>query len=67
MVSAAELKNLEEIKRSGLEALTEKLGPVGMVHFIRLFDNGKGDFTQERAGMLEEIEKEEILNFLKLD
>jgi len=65
MISAMELKNIETIKREGLAALSAKLGPVGMVHFIRLFENGNGDFTEERKKLLEEIEKKEILEFLK--
>ena len=65
MISAAELKNIEKIKKEGLEALSAKLGPTGMVYFIRLFDNGTGDFTEEREKFLAEIEKKEILEFLK--
>lgn len=65
MISAVELKNIETIKREGLEALSAKLGPTGMVYFIRLFDNGNGDFTEERKKLLDEIEKKEVLEFLK--
>ena len=60
-----ELKNIEKIKQEGIAALSEKLGPVGMVHFIHLFDNGNGDFTKEREKLLNEIEKKEVLEFLK--
>lgn len=65
MISAAELKNIDNIKKDGLEALSERLGPVGMVQFIRLLDSGNGDFTQERREILDDVRKEEILDFLK--
>ena len=67
MISAAELRNIEEIRREGLAALSEKLGPAGMVYFINLFDRGNGDFTKDRETFLSEIEKKEILEFLKSD
>ncbi len=41
-------RDLNTIRRMGIEALTEKLGPVGMVEFIRQFDSGYGDYTKER-------------------
>ena len=65
MISAAELKNIEEIKKEGLTILSEKLGPAGMVYFIRLFDSGSGDFTKERREIVDTVCKEEILDFLK--
>jgi hypothetical protein len=40
----------------GIEALTEKLGPVGMVEFIRQFDSGYGDYTKERHEWLDGID-----------
>ncbi len=40
--------DLNTIRKMGLEALLEKLGPVGMVEFMRQFDAGYGDYTKER-------------------
>lgn len=40
--------SLEEIRRNGLEALAQALGPVGMVHFLQQFETGRGDYTNER-------------------
>lgn len=42
------MKTLEEIRRQGLEALARELGPVGMARFLQLFENGSGDYVQER-------------------
>jgi hypothetical protein len=39
---------LEDIRRSGLEALSRELGPYRMVRFLQQFQAGKGDYTQER-------------------
>jgi len=37
----------------GIDALAEKLGPIGMVEFIRQFDPGYGDYTKERHTWLD--------------
>ena len=42
------MKTMEEIRRQGLEALARELGPVGMVRFLQLFENGSGDYVKER-------------------
>lgn len=54
-------KDLGTIRRMGIEALTEKLGPVGMVEFIRQFDSGYGDYTKERHEWLDAIDIETIV------
>jgi len=47
-------RDLGTIRKKGIEALTEKLGPVGMVEFIRQFDSGYGDYTKERHEWLDD-------------
>ena len=42
------MKTMEEIRRQGLEVLARELGPVGMARFLQLFENGSGDYVQER-------------------
>jgi hypothetical protein len=37
-----------EIRKIGLQALKEALGPVGMVRFIQQYENGYGDYTKEK-------------------
>jgi len=37
-----------EIRKIGLQALQDALGPVGMVRFIQQYDNGYGDYTKEK-------------------
>lgn len=36
-----------------MEALLERLGPVGMIRFIQQFETGRGDYTKEREQWLE--------------
>jgi len=42
------VNNLMEIRKIGLQALKEALGPVGMVRFIQQYENGYGDYTKEK-------------------
>ena len=54
-------RDLGTIRRMGIEALTEKLGPVGMVEFIQQFDSGYGDYTKERHEWLDDMDIETIV------
>ncbi len=54
-------RDLGTIRRMGIEALTEKLGPVGMAEFIRQFDSGYGDYTKERHEWHDSIDIETIV------
>jgi hypothetical protein len=56
---------LEQIRSAGLHALTQALGPVGLVRFLQQFELGQGDYTTERhrwlggdtvEGLIQEIE-----------
>ena len=39
---------LNEIRQEGLKALSSKLGAAGAVVFMRQFESGYGDYTEER-------------------
>ena len=54
--------NLFEIRKKGMEALNEALGPVGMVRFLHQFESGAGDYTKERAQWLKEYDIDSIVN-----
>ena len=43
---------LEEIRLTGLEALAQALGPVGLVRFLQQFETGRGDYTAQREKLL---------------
>ena len=46
------VKTLHEIHDEGIDALRKTPGPVDMVRFIQMFDQGKGDYTKERRQWL---------------
>ncbi|MEA5566515.1 hypothetical protein [Anabaena sp. UHCC 0399] len=41
-----------EIRRLGIEALTQALGPAGMARFMQQFEKGSGDYTTDRDEIL---------------
>jgi hypothetical protein len=43
---------LEQIRWRGLKALSEELGPVGLVRFLQQFETGQGDYTNNRRRWL---------------
>ena len=45
-------KTLHEIHTEGMDALLKALGPVDMIRFLQMFDEGKGDYTKERKEWL---------------
>lgn len=53
---------LDEIRRIGLEALLERLGPVGMVRFLQQFETGYGDYTAERERWLTEMDMDKLVS-----
>jgi len=48
MSALPDVHNYAEIRKTGLQALREALGPIGMVRFIQQFASGHGDYTQEK-------------------
>ncbi|NEO86710.1 MAG: hypothetical protein F6J87_21000 [Spirulina sp. SIO3F2] len=50
-----------ELTRKGFQVLIDGLGYVNAVRFIKQFDQGDGDYTQERSQWLDNLTLEEIL------
>jgi len=48
------------IRKIGLEVLTKELGPLGMALFIRQYDKGYGNYTEERDELLKDVTIENI-------
>ena len=65
MISQTLTKDINSIKRIGIEALTERLGPIGMLEFMRQFDSGYGDYTKERHEWLDHLTFEDICNEIR--
>lgn len=64
MSSKIDVKSINELRRIGIDALADALGPVDMVRFLQSFDLGSGDYTKERAKWLDQS-LEEILGEIK--
>jgi len=52
---ASKMMSLNQIRKAGIEALSQTLGPVDMVRFLQQFDTGRGDYTKERDQWLGEM------------
>jgi hypothetical protein len=65
MISQTIAKDMNGIRKLGIEALNEKLGPPGMVEFMRQFDSGYGDYTKERHNWLDKLTIEDVSNEIK--
>ena len=61
--NAITVKDLEYIRTEGLRALKDKLGTVGMIKFIQMYSDGKGDYTKEREELLKDVTMEDFLNY----
>lgn len=54
-----------EINRIGHQALVESLGFDGMVRFLRQFESGDGDYTQERHQWLDAFTVDDIFEHIE--
>ena len=57
--------NLVEIRKKGIEALNNALGPVGMVRFLHQFESGTGDYTKERNFWLKDYNVDSVIEEIK--
>lgn len=55
------MKTPMEIRHEGYEALVKALGVVGMLRFMQQFDNGRGNYTEERSQWLDKFSLEDIV------
>ena len=62
---AVTVRELERIRKEGLKALKEKLGVEGMIKFIQMYSDGKGDYTKDREEILKDVSIEDFEEFLK--
>jgi len=51
----AKTKTIAQIQNEGYDALERALGPDDAIRFIRCFDPGHGDYTQERKKYLKRL------------
>ncbi len=55
-----------ELNQKGFKALVDALGYVDAVRFLKQFDNGTGDYTQERHQWLDQISLDDIWTDLQI-
>ena len=48
MNTAINFRNQAEIQKEGLDALVQRLGRVGAIRFLQLFNGGNGDAVKEK-------------------
>jgi hypothetical protein len=53
------------IRERGFNALLKELGPFGMAQFMHQFDNGSGNYTEEREELLKEYTLDDIVKSIK--
>ena len=58
-------KGIEQIRKDGIGALVEKLGPDGMIRFMQQFDSGRGDYTKDRHALLGSYTIDDIAGEIK--
>lgn len=49
-----------DLYRQGVAILTDQLGPVDSIRFLRLLDQGSGDFTATRQNQTDEGTMEDL-------
>jgi len=54
--------NVRAIREEGFKVLSRELGAAGMAVFLRQFENGSGDYTEERIELQKDITIEEIVD-----
>ncbi|MGV9173794.1 MAG: hypothetical protein ACOC44_20470 [Promethearchaeia archaeon] len=52
--------NPSEIRKKGIEALSNALGPVGMVRFLHQFESSTGDYTKDRYLWLKDYDIDSV-------
>jgi len=53
--------DLTRIRQQGLDVLTKELGAVATARFFRQFENGDGDYTEEREDILKDVSIDDII------
>ena len=57
---------LDQIWTIGHTALLHELGPVGYIRFIQQMRPGRGDYTSERANLLDQLSAQRIGELLEV-
>ena len=61
---AVTVRDLEKIRKEGLKALKDKLGVEGMIKFLQMYSDGKGDYTKEKHENIDNLTIEDFEKYL---
>jgi len=59
------LKTISEVKETGWSALVERLGIAGATLFVLEYEEGYGDYTEERKKIFNKKKLDEIVKEMK--
>jgi len=63
--AAMDYRNPAAVRKAGLDALQKELGAVGAVYFLRQFEVGTGNYTEEREQLLAGITLDDIVKSVR--
>lgn len=55
----------QEVRREGLQALLDRLGPAGAIRFLQQYEPGHGDYTAQRREWLGGLTIDEVVRDAK--
>ncbi|MDR3331879.1 MAG: hypothetical protein LBT08_04555 [Synergistaceae bacterium] len=58
--------NLSAIREEGFRVLVKGLGTAGAVNFLRQFENGSGNYTEERRVALADVTIDDIAENIRI-
>ncbi|MDR1616550.1 MAG: hypothetical protein LBR98_06010 [Syntrophomonadaceae bacterium] len=61
MNQAIDFRNPVALRKMGIEALSKALTPVGMAYFLRQYETGEGNYTEEQKELLKDITTADIM------
>jgi hypothetical protein len=59
------LKTIKEVKEAGWNALVDRLGVAGATLFVMEYEEGYGDYTEERKKIFDKKKLDEIVKEMK--
>lgn len=63
--TAIDYRNPAAVRKAGMSALQKELGTVGAVYFLRQFEMGTGNYTEEREQLLAGATLDELMKDIR--
>jgi len=57
--------NMALIREKGINVLTKELGLIDAIQFLRMFEAGTGDYTEERRTLLKDFSVSDIARSIR--